>query len=57
MVDMKNLVVLQALPSFYTHSKHLTLNRMDRIIGTRKAIYVLPYRAMQTKNNKLLNIW
>lgn len=41
MVEVNYLVVLQALPSFYPHSKHLTLNRTDRIIGTRKATYVL----------------
>lgn len=39
MVQMNNLIVLQALSSFCLHSKHLTLNRMDKIIGTRKAMY------------------
>ena len=40
MVQMKNLIVLKALSSLCPHSKHLTLNRTDRIIGTRKATYV-----------------
>ncbi len=41
MVEMKDLIALQALSSFCPHSKHLTLNRTDRIIGTRKAMYAL----------------
>lgn len=38
MVWMNNPVVLQAPLSFSPHSRHLTLNRADRIIGTRKAM-------------------
>ena len=40
MVRMNDPVVLQAPPSFSPHSRHLTLNRADRIIGTRKAMCV-----------------
>lgn len=39
MVQMNNLTALQALSSFCPYSKRLTLNRTDRIIGTRKAMY------------------
>lgn len=41
MVQMNNLIALQALSNFCPYSEHLTLNRMDKIIGTRKAMYVL----------------
>ena len=41
MVQMNDLIALQALFSCCPYSEHLTLNRMDKIIGTRKAMYVL----------------
>lgn len=40
MVQMNNPVMLQASLSFSPHSRHLTLNSEDRIIGTRKAMCV-----------------
>lgn len=57
MVQMNSLIALQALSSSCPYSKHLTLNRMDKIIGTRKAMYALNNRTIQTKNNKLFNKW
>ena len=41
MVQLKNLMVLKAPSSFCPYSRHLTLiNRMDKIIGTWKAMRV-----------------
>lgn len=57
MVQMNSLIALQALSSSCPYSKHLTLNRMDKIIGTRKVMYALNNRTIQTKNNKLFNTW
>lgn len=54
---MNSLIALQELSSSCPYSKHLTLNRMDKIIGTRKAMYALNNRTIQTKNNKLFNTW
>lgn len=57
MVQMNNLIALQALSRFCPYSKHLTLNRMDKIIGTRKTMYALVGRTIRTKNNKPFNTW
>jgi len=57
MVQVNSLIALQALSISCPYSKHLTPNRTDKIIGTRKAMYALNNRTIQTKNNKLFNTW